>query len=240
MKRELFPTIRFQAARYTHHILVILMKTRSDDPIKHVVVLMLENQSFDRMLGALREVYGTDIDGVDLNNLRSNEDSEGQVYTQAETKTLHVDFDPKHELKNVLRQIEKLSELPTPRKISVCRRVLEWTAAALDVLISYVVPPKQVVRTLGLAKPYEGAFVLDYSTEYPQTTRQQRQEIMGYYPLGFLPAFHALGREFTVCDRWFASVPGPTWANRFFVHSGTALGRVWMPETKEDTADAPL
>ena len=37
-----------------------------------------------------------------------------------------------------------------------------------------------------------------------------------------------LAENFTVCDRWFSSVPGPTWANRFFVHSGTSLGRVKM------------
>src|SRR5205823_389998 len=31
-------------------------------------------------------------------------------------------------------------------------------------------------------------------------------------------------------DHWYASVPGPTWTNRFFVHSGTSRGRVIMPE----------
>src|SRR5262249_49794071 len=33
-----------------------------------------------------------------------------------------------------------------------------------------------------------------------------------------------------VCDAWHSSVPGPTWTNRFFIHSGTSLGRVKMPE----------
>jgi len=41
---------------------------------------------------------------------------------------------------------------------------------------------------------------------------------------------HALARDFTICDRWHASVPGPTWANRFFILSGTSKGRVKMPE----------
>jgi len=40
---------------------------------------------------------------------------------------------------------------------------------------------------------------------------------------------HALAKNFAVCDRWFSSLPGPTWPNRFFVHSGTSLGRVSMP-----------
>jgi phospholipase C len=32
-----------------------------------------------------------------------------------------------------------------------------------------------------------------------------------------------------ICDHWFSSLPGPTWPNRFFVHSGTSLGHVDMP-----------
>ena len=84
------------------------------------------------------------------------------------------------------------------------------------------------------APAYISRFVEDYAKAYPNTTRAQRQEIMSYYPLDFLPALHALGREFTVCSRWHSSVPGPTWANRFFVHTGTSLGRVWMPEKAKD------
>jgi phospholipase C len=31
-----------------------------------------------------------------------------------------------------------------------------------------------------------------------------------------------------VCDRWFSSLPGPTWPNRLFAHSGTSKGHVDM------------
>jgi phospholipase C len=78
-------------------------------------------------------------------------------------------------------------------------------------------------------------FVLDYSEAYPSTTPLQRQQIMGYYEPGFLPAIHELARHFAVCDHWYSSVPGPNWANRFFVHSGTSLGRVQMPEDLDDS-----
>ena len=52
---------------------------------------------------------------------------------------------------------------------------------------------------------------------------------MGYYPRGFLPALHTLGEQFTVCDKWFASLPGPTWPNRYFALTGTSMGEVGMP-----------
>ncbi|HMF17063.1 MAG TPA: alkaline phosphatase family protein, partial [Gemmataceae bacterium] len=58
---------------------------------------------------------------------------------------------------------------------------------------------------------------------------------MGYFADGDLPALHALAKSFTVCDRWFSSVPGPTWANRLFAMSGTSLGRVTMPDIGHGT-----
>jgi phospholipase C len=62
---------------------------------------------------------------------------------------------------------------------------------------------------------------------------------MGYYPLDFLPGLHALARNFTICDRWFASLPGPTWPNRFFALTGTSNGRVNMPDDGTHKADLP-
>ena len=50
---------------------------------------------------------------------------------------------------------------------------------------------------------------------------------MAYFPVGdtpqqdSLPALQGLAREFLICDNWFSSMPGPTWPNRFFIHSGT-------------------
>src|SRR6185436_6978276 len=78
-----------------------------------------------------------------------------------------------------------------------------------------------------------GGFVTDFRTAY-HTDVADTQEVMGYYAYGALPVLHALANAFTICDRWFSSVPGPTWTNRLFVHSGTALGRVEMPDPPFD------
>jgi phospholipase C len=74
-------------------------------------------------------------------------------------------------------------------------------------------------------------FVQDFVDYYGAKAGQEdRQLIMSYYPQMFLPAIHRMARDFTICDHWFSSVPGPTWPNRFFVFSGTASGRVNMPD----------
>jgi phospholipase C len=155
-----------------------------NDPIKHVIVLMLENRSFDHMLGGLSKAI-PGLDGVPTDgSVRSNSDPDGQTYEQIVGAALALRYDPKHELQHVLNQLRD---------------------AGAD-------------------------FVDDFARAYPLSQQTDRAEVMKFHADGALPALHTLAKEFAVCDRWFSSLPGPTWPNRFFVHSGTSLGRVSMPE----------
>src|SRR5581483_1789214 len=72
-------------------------------------------------------------------------------------------------------------------------------------------------------------FVTDFAQHCPQAPSDERYQIMDYFSSGDLAVLHALAHNFVICDHWFSSVPGPTWPNRFFVHSGTSLGHVDMP-----------
>jgi phospholipase C len=49
--------------------------------------------------------------------------------------------------------------------------------------------------------------------------------VMDCFTPARLPALSTLAREFCVCDRWFSSVPGPTWPNRLYVHAATSDGQ---------------
>src|SRR5712671_2186558 len=153
------------------------------DPIKHVVVLMLENHSFDQILGCMQTVYPK-LEGVDDKNLRSNPDYP-IVHTailQAPTDRMAISLDPHHEYVNVIRQIS-------------------------DDCSGFVSDFVQCYRECGDA----------------------RRQIMAYYTIDSLPVIHTLARNFMICDHWFSSLPGPTWPNRFFVHTGTSKGHVKMP-----------
>jgi phospholipase C len=155
------------------------------DGINHVVLLLLENHSFDQMLGALQQVI-PEVDGVTpaLAATRSNLTTEGVAIYQHETTERQMAFDPHHEHVNAMAQI----------------------------------------------KDHNSGFVSDFQNAYKnQLSHTDLQDVMGYYPLDFLPALHPLGREFTFCDRWFSSLPGPTWPNRFFALSGTCAGQPLMP-----------
>jgi phospholipase C len=73
------------------------------------------------------------------------------------------------------------------------------------------------------AVPTNNGFVLSYShrSSIPPGTAGR---IMDAFDPSHLPVLSALAREFVVCDRWFASVPGQTWPNRFFAHAATSGG----------------
>lgn len=178
-------------------------KTRID----HIVVLMMENRSFDHLLGDFRRINPA-CEGVDAANPGSNVVKElpGLVFRQARESDLSLPFsrsgafDPKHEFDNACTQLGGSLSAPT------------MTGFAQDVHDSYKAHPvfKKEVAVLA-------------------------QRVMNYVPFGDtpaadpLPGLQGLARAFSVCDHWFSSVPGPTWPNRFFAMMGSAHGRVLMP-----------
>jgi phospholipase C len=153
----------------------------SNDAIEHVIVLMLENRSFDHILGDCPKVkarVGQAPAGINR--------YEGKGYRQKPGAARQVSDDPHHDMPDVMVQLKGVGSVKT-----------------------------------------NGGFVLDYARAYPNLA--DPGEVMRYHGYGTVPALQALAESFTVCDRWYASVPGPTWTNRLFVMSGTSLGRVTMP-----------
>lgn len=215
------------------------MANNQRDPIEHVIVLMLENRSFDQMLGDFQRKYPT-LDGIDPGSPPRREVVDGHPYEQLPTNVRRASYDPNHELASVLRQI---GAPPAVRGVD-CRQKLLRRLVLVGRLIvrSWIVWAWDWVRERlqgrvmrAEAPPaYETHFVAEYVRSFPASTTAQRNEIMGYFPAGALPALHQLAEHFTICDRWFASVPGPTWVNRFFLHTGTARGIARMPNDASD------
>ncbi|MBC7532597.1 MAG: phosphoesterase [Oligoflexus sp.] len=49
-------------------------------------------------------------------------------------------------------------------------------------------------------------------------------EVMGYFDRETLPFSYWLADNYTLCDRWFGGVLGPTWPNRSIIHATDARG----------------
>jgi phospholipase C len=187
--------------------------------IQHVVVLTMENRSFDHLLGDFKSV-NPECEGINRKKPDSNSVAGiSPAFTQTAEDPQDPDsfvlpsappFDPMHEFSDVVTQLGGSLEKP------------RMTGFAQDAYDNYI-------------KKADGA--------YAPNIWALVQRVMNYIPFGAtrdtdpLPAIQGLARAYTVCDHWFSAVPGPTWPNRFFAMMGSAHGRVLMPS---DWTDAGL
>lgn len=166
--------------------------------IRHVFVLMLENRSFDHMLG-FADLRGTDaITGLPtsanglVGNPHSNLDPATNVAVPAappaDFALSAADKDPSHEFDDALKQLCGQNASYPPSR--------QYPPISNSGFVANL-------RSHGSASP--GKAMSMYSPEQ-------------------VPVITALAREFAVCDGWFSSLPGPTWPNRFFVHAASSAG----------------
>ena len=178
------------------------------DKIQHVFVLMLENRSFDHVFG---RYPGSDTPAKTVNHLdasgwmgRSLSDAAGKAYALASAVAAdHVTPDPPHEIEDVYYQLTGLSPWITPRG-------------------SY--------SYNGVPKTNDG-FVKAYleTPEIAQLKGVDPVPVIASWTPEQLPVLASLAREYALCDRWFSSMPGPTWPNRLFVHAGHSGGLDYSP-----------
>jgi phospholipase C len=67
-------------------------------------------------------------------------------------------------------------------------------------------------------------FVKSYGFHTQQV--ESSHKIMKCMGQSVIPVLSTLAKRSAVCDRWFSSVPGPSFPNRAFVHAATSIGRV--------------
>lgn len=172
------------------------------DEIQHVVVLMLENQSFDRLLGFLRpDDPSQRLDGVTGNEtipVVPGDPTQVVHLQRATTAAAYVtDPTPGHQLEDITMQVFGQEGVPDPP-----------TPTMNGFVWNYARQPGSDGEPLGAGRAASLLACLDPA---------------------LVPVVSTLARSFTVCDRWFSSVPGPTWPNRFYVHAATSNGYFESP-----------
>jgi phospholipase C len=73
--------------------------------------------------------------------------------------------------------------------------------------------------------------VNDYSDQGGR--RHLGGRVMGYYDSSDIPFYYALANDFAIADKYFSSVQGPTFPNRFYLYAATSFGHITndMPGT---------
>jgi len=90
--------------------------------------------------------------------------------------------------------------------------------------------PDVTLQVFGGGAPQPGAANNQgFVASYHQVAPDKGGHVMGCFAPGQLGAISALAEEFVVFDHWHASVPGPTWPNRFFMHCATSGGHSESP-----------
>lgn len=175
--------------------------------VEHIVVLMMENRSFDHYFGALTlptnhenpELQGEgrqllafdrnanplqqDPDGVMVTGLTGDETNPG-----AEGETVNLfHLDRRQKLHHLPHKWEPMHDA--------------FNGGKMD----------------GFVKAHHEANKHESLTAGP--------EVMGIHKREDIPVLYELADNYTLCDRYFCSVMGPTWPNRFFLHAASSGGR---------------
>jgi len=161
--------------------------------VKHIVVLMMENRSFDQMLGFLGKQGG--VEG--LRGLRGGEvnyDEQGNAYPSFEWDDEETSFHPPQDRSGKILD-------PCHGPDCVAEQLKSFHGQT---------PGGYVKNFLGRKK---GGQPIAVPAEY-------RGLPMGYYSERHLPVYDLLGREYAVCDAWHSSIPGDTWPNRLYSITG--------------------
>ena len=169
--------------------------------IEHVVVLMLENRSFDNLLGQLYP-KSEQFDGLDLTETNPWHRSDGAVeeiraWSSAGAEPPRLpDLDPGELFDDFTMQIFGLGAPAEgrPTMTGFVDNYMRQPASRSDLNPKGVAPhPKAIMHQFAPAQ---------------------------------VPVMSQLARAFGVSDRWHASAPCETWPNRYFAHAGTAGGYV--------------
>lgn len=184
--------------------------------IKKMFVLMMENRSYDNIFGwsDLRgwtpQGTATVADGLLGKPTFNIGDAHGRSYPVAQGAPFRLTFDPGHEFTDTLVQL--CGETHAKPYLA---NIIHDTAS----LPNGAYPPMAADPTASGFGYDLDAYGYDVATALRCFTPDQ------------LPVLNFLAQQFAVCDRWFASMPGPTWPNRFFALAGTSWGLDHSPSS---------
>jgi phospholipase C len=192
--------------------------------IKHIVVLMLENRSFDSMLGWLYqdEKQREDqpkFEGLTFNlwNPLDNIDTDGNRFI--EKVPVEMNGQKKYKGANEIKNPVDYT-LPHPDPGEGFRDTNYQLYGVYDVDAVY--PPEPV--NIGFVNNYQNAML--YGTYSFGDAPTDPRAIMKCFTAQQTPVLSQLAKSFAVCDQYYCSVPSQTLPNRDFVHAATSTGYV--------------
>ena len=170
------------------------------DAVDHIVVVMLENRSFDHMLGFLYK-KSAQFSGLDGSEYNLDRKGDRVAVSKITASAPNYQWFP----------------LANPA---------EGYAATNAQLFGAPTPPNPPAATnSGFVTSFADVLVHPQHPD-PVLAGVDESSIMAMNTPDTLPVLSALARGYAVCDGWFASVPTQTLPNRAFALAGTSGGSV--------------
>jgi len=185
--------------------------------IKHLVVVMMENRSFDNLLGFL---YAKQNNIPPINIPAAPPGGQNSYDGPIEPNPTSPFWNPSNP--------EFFTSGAAPAKVYAT----QGTTGPNAMLVPGHDPHEefdhitfQVLGPQGWTGPKMMGFLVDYLTTDPGHP-QNANQLMECYSPEQVSVISQLARNYAVCDRWFCPTPNQTLPNRAFVHAGTSMGRV--------------
>ena len=175
--------------------------------IKHIVVVMLENRSFDNLCGW---IY-SDPQGP-----------QPSLFLPAGSPAVYDGLNAS--FWNPANKSYFDANEP-PVKVPVVQGTTDFTVPSPDPEETFDNVTYQLYGPQG-PDPSPTWPMQGFVVNYQDTKVASPDQIMQTYSPAQLPVLTALAQNFAISDAWFCSVPSQTWPNRSFVHAGTSNGNV--------------
>ncbi len=193
------------------------MADNAMDQIKHLVVVMMENRSFDNLAGFL---YAKDKN-VPPANIPAPPPGQQPSYDGL------IDPNPESDFWNPSNPEYFTANAP-PVKVFAT----QGTTGPQPFLVPDHDPREefshisfQILGPQNWSGPRMTGFLVDYLTTDPGHPENAKQ-LMECYSPSQLSVISGLAKNYAISDRWFCSSPTQTLPNRAFAHAGTSMGRV--------------
>ena len=187
--------------------------------INHIVTLMLENRSFDNILGWLYDPHndppfdkvprGQTFEGVSGKDLSNPRPGGGLVRVGKNTVMTDPFPDPNEPYDHVYAQMYGVNPPPHPIPNTEASPNMQGFVIDYQNAIDQASTPKKGCSRI-LASLFRGVTPMDYDPGI----------IMNCFTPKSLPVINGLANAYAVCDYWFSSVPTQTFSQSFVCARG--------------------
>ncbi|KAF8036982.1 hypothetical protein BT93_B0033 [Corymbia citriodora subsp. variegata] len=174
---------------------------QQQQPIKTIVVLVLENRSFDHMLGWMKKTINPMINGVtgdECNPVSTNHSKPQSICFTDDAE--FVDLDPGHSFEDVAQQVFGFEEIPSMS--GFVEQVLPMSEDLSEIVMRGFSPESILTYT---TRPTQPNRLFVYSaTSHGSTSHIVRQLDVGYQQKTIFDPFYENGLDFGI---YFQNIP---------------------------------